>query len=349
MWDTARVWSARHINSRATPKRFHKGRIRIGARSLFERRRDNRSSCKAHPSHGRRSAPCFASTSPRPARICRCELSRNSQRQTIKLNLRIACPLLTWRPERNSATTHVKAHRCAGGGKRGAAEQAIGVTRGGRNSKVHALVDKFCRPWVIILTPGNVANCTVALECLSLMADSIKKLLGDKAYDRNSFRKSLREDGITPVIRAGKIARNASIVPQTVEIDRILVPCARDRRRAPITISNISCRTRSGSRRSGIAAVSRRHTPSLRSASRNSSKPPSEDCRRQPQAIDNFVVPRGRVKIYVIVGVVRIVRVVVAKINIIPRTVGIPLKAGRHRRFRRTGPERGVVSSSSPA
>jgi hypothetical protein len=49
---------------------------------------------------------------------------------------------------------------CAGGGK-GASEQAIGVTRGDRSSKLHALVDKLCRPWVIILTPGNVADCTV--------------------------------------------------------------------------------------------------------------------------------------------------------------------------------------------
>ena len=53
---------------------------------------------------------------------------------------------------------------------------------------------------MIILTPGNVADCTVAPECVSLMAGSIKKLLGDKAYDSNSFRKSLRKDGITPVI-----------------------------------------------------------------------------------------------------------------------------------------------------
>src|SRR5258708_1092635 len=44
-----------------------------------------------------------------------------------------------------------------------------------------------------------------------------------------------------------------------------------------ITISNIACRIRSGSRRSGIAAASRRHTPSLRSASRSSNKPASED------------------------------------------------------------------------
>jgi transposase len=42
--------------------------------------------------------------------------------------------------------------------QRGAAEQAIGVTRGGRNTKIHALVDRFCRPWVIILTPGNVGR-----------------------------------------------------------------------------------------------------------------------------------------------------------------------------------------------
>jgi transposase len=84
--------------------------------------------------------------------------------------------------------------------KRGAAEQAIGVTRGGRNSKAHALADKFCRPWVIILTPGNVADCTVGSERVTLMAGSIKRLLGDKAYDSNSFRNSLRSDGITPVI-----------------------------------------------------------------------------------------------------------------------------------------------------
>ena len=52
---------------------------------------------------------------------------------------------------------------------------------------------------MIILTPGNVADCTVGPECVSLMA-GIKKLLGDKAYDSDKFRKSLRQDGITPVI-----------------------------------------------------------------------------------------------------------------------------------------------------
>lgn len=53
------------------------------------------------------------------------------------------------------------------------------MTRGGRNSKIHALVDKLCRPWVIILTPSNVNDCTVGPECVSLMA-GVKKLVDDK-------------------------------------------------------------------------------------------------------------------------------------------------------------------------
>jgi transposase len=63
---------------------------------------------------------------------------------------------------------------------------------------------------VIILTPGNIADCTVAPECMILMADGIKKLLGDKAYDSNSFRNSLRKDGITPVI-PGRVNRKKRI------------------------------------------------------------------------------------------------------------------------------------------
>ena len=68
-------------------------------------------------------------------------------------------------PERMALdSTHVKAHRCAGGGKGGASEQAIGITKGGRNSKIHGLVDKLYRPWVLILTPGNTADCTGASQ-----------------------------------------------------------------------------------------------------------------------------------------------------------------------------------------
>src|SRR5580704_16206363 len=40
--------------------------------------------------------------------------------------------------------------------------QVIGLTKGGRNSKIHAVVDEECRPWVFVLTPDNTADCVVA-------------------------------------------------------------------------------------------------------------------------------------------------------------------------------------------
>ncbi len=63
-------------------------------------------------------------------------------------------------------SSHVKAHRCAS--EKGAEIQAIGLTKGGRNSKTHAIVDEFLRPWVLILTPGNTADCVMAQEMRQL-------------------------------------------------------------------------------------------------------------------------------------------------------------------------------------
>ena len=62
---------------------------------------------------------------------------------------------------------------------------------------------------MILLTPGNTADCTVGPQCVSLVA-GIKKLLGDKAYDSNAFRKLLRKRGIKPVI-PGRANRKKAI------------------------------------------------------------------------------------------------------------------------------------------
>ncbi len=52
-----------------------------------------------------------------------------------------------------------------------------------------SLVDSLCRPCVIILTAGDIADCTVSLIA------GITKLVGDKAYDSDSFRKSPQQEG----------------------------------------------------------------------------------------------------------------------------------------------------------
>jgi transposase len=52
-------------------------------------------------------------------------------------------------------STHVKAHRSAAGGKRGEQKQAIGRSRGGRNTKIHALADAKGRLIAVLLTAGG--------------------------------------------------------------------------------------------------------------------------------------------------------------------------------------------------
>src|SRR5580704_333399 len=49
-----------------------------------------------------------------------------------------------------------------GGFKKGEFAEAIGRSRGGRTSKIHALADDRGRPVALALTPGNVADITLA-------------------------------------------------------------------------------------------------------------------------------------------------------------------------------------------
>ena len=47
--------------------------------------------------------------------------------------------------------------------KKGEFAQAIGRSRGGRTSKIHPLADDRGRPVAFALTPGNVADITMAI------------------------------------------------------------------------------------------------------------------------------------------------------------------------------------------
>ncbi len=61
--------------------------------------------------------------------------------------------------------------------------QAIGPTKGGKNSKIHAIADKFRRPWVLMLTPGNTADCVMAKEGVGLLP-GLWELLAGKGYEK---------------------------------------------------------------------------------------------------------------------------------------------------------------------
>src|SRR5471032_3091926 len=77
-------------------------------------------------------------------------------------------------------------------------EQAIGRSRGGLTTKIHALVAALGNPVELMLTPGQAQDLTCAESLLEGAEPGA--LLGDKAYDRDSLIGTLAQRGITPVI-----------------------------------------------------------------------------------------------------------------------------------------------------
>ncbi|MGH6869053.1 MAG: IS5 family transposase, partial [Methylocella sp.] len=86
-----------------------------------------------------------------------------------------------------------------GGRKRGEQKQAVGRSRGGRNTKIHALADAKGRLIAILLTGGEAHDCPVAKRLIRRVKPS-KRMLGDKAYDSAELREELDERGTKPVI-----------------------------------------------------------------------------------------------------------------------------------------------------
>ena len=76
--------------------------------------------------------------------------------------------------------------------------QAIGRSRGGLTTKVHALVDALGNPVNLMLTPGQDHDLTCAQPLLE-NADP-GALIGDKAYDADALLDTLNARAITAVI-----------------------------------------------------------------------------------------------------------------------------------------------------
>ena len=83
--------------------------------------------------------------------------------------------------------------------QRGEHQQAIGRSRGGRTTKIHALTDAECRPVAFLLTGGQIADCTAGAVLLEQMPRSAI-LHGDKGYDSDAIRRQVEGKGAMPNI-----------------------------------------------------------------------------------------------------------------------------------------------------
>ena len=83
--------------------------------------------------------------------------------------------------------------------QRGEQSQAIGRSRGGRTTKIHALTDRLCRPLAFLLTGGQVADCTAGAHLLERLP-ACRILHADKGYDSDAIRRQIEASGAAPNI-----------------------------------------------------------------------------------------------------------------------------------------------------
>ena len=100
----------------------------------------------------------------------------------------------------------IRAHPCSAGAQKkeeqeiseAQTEQALGRSKGGFTTKIHAAVDALGNPIRLSLTPGqshDILQARPLIEGLEAQA-----VLADKAYDADQFLNFLREKGILIVI-----------------------------------------------------------------------------------------------------------------------------------------------------
>jgi transposase len=108
--------------------------------------------------------------------------------------------------ETGSASRHGRQHdhpgpSLCGGHKKGTqAQEALGRSRGGFSTKIHARCDRKGRPLGFALTPGEAHDTKGFLTLLRLIDDRVRALIADKGYDSDDIRETLRQARIEPVI-----------------------------------------------------------------------------------------------------------------------------------------------------
>ena len=78
-------------------------------------------------------------------------------------------------------------HQSANGGEK-SKNKAVGVSIGGRNTKIHTLVDGLGNPLAFLLSSGNDHDSKHAVPLLSQINIKGSNILGDKAYGSKAIR-----------------------------------------------------------------------------------------------------------------------------------------------------------------
>ena len=76
----------------------------------------------------------------------------------------------------------------------------IGISRGGKNTKIHASVDALGYPLHVMLSGGNVHDSAIATERLEYTPVNKSIIMADKAYRGKNIRIKIEDIGCTHCI-----------------------------------------------------------------------------------------------------------------------------------------------------
>ena len=96
-------------------------------------------------------------------------------------------------------STSCKVHQSANGGEK-AVEKAVGMSRGGRNTKIHTLVDGLGNPLAFMLSSGADHDSTHAVPLLQTIDIEGSNILGDKAYGAKAIREYIESQNASYTI-----------------------------------------------------------------------------------------------------------------------------------------------------
>jgi len=100
-------------------------------------------------------------------------------------------------------STIVRAHACAAGyGKNSQDQQALGRSKGGFSTKIHALVDALGNPLKFTLTSGQRHDIIKAPELTEKIINST--ITADKGYDSRAFIETIILNNCKPIIPCKK-------------------------------------------------------------------------------------------------------------------------------------------------
>ena len=78
--------------------------------------------------------------------------------------------------------------------------KAVGISRGGRNTKIHTLVDGLGNPLVFLLSSGNDHDSKHAVSLLNQISIEGSNILGDKAYGAKAILDYIDSQGASYTI-----------------------------------------------------------------------------------------------------------------------------------------------------